>query len=422
MAAASYSVLTNSGVNKVWRKVQGDLQTALNFECEEWELLDEQKEFDIDWSAREITVPIDINEGAGVASIGEGADEARPSSPNAEELTLSWILLNKRFTISKTARWIDEKNRDAMIERQIVFQGMHAVRDIQRTFSDYFYGFSTGLLAKTDTDLSGGTDTLTLKDGYGMSDIDTASYLAAMFKPGDAIMVHNAGTLVTGAIGTIDAGGVSSANGTLAVTWTGTPSDSTNGLSIVKANSLENTTLASGSDKDRGLVGVLDGMTSSSVHSLSTSTAPNWDVAYSDTASGRFSGIKLHRAKQEIANEGGGVLNLVLMDQGVERDLLSQYQAGVRFADSFALEIDGAVKSKGVKFFTSRRVPPGYVFCMDKKSFRKMSLLPKPGQPAWEDAYKLQDKSGYIFSLDFPCQLVHTNRKNYAYFSSQTTA
>jgi hypothetical protein len=50
-----------------------------------------------------------------------------------------------------------------------------------------------------------------------------------------------------------------------------------------------------------------------------------------------------------------------------------------------------------------------------------MTLLPKPSEkPVWEDGYKLQDQSGYVFSIDFPCQLITTNRANMVYWQSLT--
>jgi hypothetical protein len=417
VATATYSVTANSSVNKIWRKVQGDLQTALQYECEEWDLLDDLSGFEIDWSAREITVPLDINEGYGVAKIPEGGYESRPSSPNAEEITLTWSQYNKRFTASWIARAIDQNSRDAMIERQIVFQGRHAVRDLQRAFSDDFYGFTTGYLARLSGDPGGaGTShTLTLDDGYGVADIDNAAYIADKFKVGDYVALIQSAALVSNAIGVVTA--VSASTPSITVTWNGSVNPADNDY-VVKANSLENTTIA-GTDYNRGLTGILDAMTSTSVHSLSSSSVANWAVAYSDTSSGRFSGLKLHRAKQEIMNEGGGKGNLVIWSQGVERDVLDQMQAAVRFDSPFELEIDGSVKSKGVKFFTSRRVPPKYVFVMDKSSYRRMSLLPKPGQPAWGDGDKLENQNGFVFSLDWPIATVCLNRKNLAYFSTQ---
>jgi hypothetical protein len=417
MAVGTYSVTVNSGVNKIWRKVQGDLQTALQFECEEWEMLDDLKEFDIDWSQREITVPIDINEGAGVASIAEGGDEARPSSPNAEEITLTWSHFVKRFTISKMARWIDQKDREAQIERQIVFQGRHGVRDLQRHYSDYSYGFTTAYLARTTaTQGAASSHTLTLDDAYGVAGIDTAAYIGAMFKVGDYVALIQSAALVMNAIGVITA--VTPGTPSIAVTWNGSVSVTEDDY-VVKANSLENTTVA-GTDYSRGLTGWLDATSSTSVHSLSSSSVANWSVAYSDTASGRFTGRKLRRAKQEIANEGGGKANFMLIDQAVYRDLIDTERAAVRFDNPFGMEIDGDVKAKGFQIHQTRRVPPGYVFVADKKSVRKMTLLPKPGQPAWDDAYKLQDKSGYVFCLDYPVAQVFLNRKNLAVFSNQT--
>lgn len=416
-AAGTYDVSTSgTDLNKMWRKVQGDVATAIQFESEEWDLLDNLDEYDIDWSAREITIPVDIIKGIGIAKIPEGGYEARPSSPNLRDLTITWSLYNGRFTISKTAKWIDEKNREAMLTRQIVQQGKSKVRALASQFSDDFYGFSTGILCDTSTNATQSSGAYTIEDAYGVAGIDTAAYLCNLFEIGDYVALIRSAALVTNAIGVITA--ITVGTPSITVTWNGSVDSDAND-SVVKANSLENTTLA-GTDYNRGLVGLLDATSSASVHSLSNSTDANWDVAYSDTTAGRFSGIKLHRAKQEVANEGPGQLNLVLWAQGVERDVVSQYQAGVRFEDSFGMEIDGSVKSKGIKFFGSRRVPPGYVFGADKRSMRKMTLIPKPDQPMWDDGEKIPDKSGFVFPIDYPVGLVWLARKNLVYWTGQT--
>ena len=91
----------------------------------------------------------------------------------------------------------------------------------------------------------------------------------------------------------------------------------------------------------------------------------------------------------------------------------SQLTAGLRFTDAFALELDGKAGAKGVTFNTSRRVPDGYVFGLVKEnSVNKMTLLPEPGQQVFEDGYKLQDNSGLVFSVDYPCAMIWTNRAN----------
>jgi hypothetical protein len=415
-AVATYSVSTShTDLNAMWRKVQGDVALALQFESEEWDLLGDMDEYDIDWSAREITIPVDIIKGVGIAKIPEGGYEARPSSPNLRDLTITWSLYNGRFSISKTAKWIDQSNREAMLTRQIVQQGKSKMRALASQFSDDFYGFSTGILCDTSTGATQTNGVYTIEDAYGVAGIDDKPYLDSLFEVGDYVALIRSAALVTNAIGVITA--KTAATPSLTITWAGSVDSDAND-SIVKANSMENATLA-GTDYNRGLVGLLDALTSSSVHSLTTSTEPNWNVAYADTTAGRFSGIKLHRAKQEVQNEGPGKVNLVFMSQGVERDVVSQYQAGVRFEDSFGMEIDGSVKSKGIRFFSSRRVPPGYVAAVDKRSCRKMTLIPKPDQPMWDDGEKIPDISGFVFPIDYPVGLVWLARKNLSYFSGQ---
>jgi hypothetical protein len=417
-AIATYGPMKTSDVNKIWRKVQTNLQEGINFISDEWEDLEDLEQFEVDWSTREIIVPLDINEDAGVASIPEDGYEARPMSPNVEELSLTWILLNARFTITKTARWIDERSPRAMVKKQLTYQGMKKLQAIGKQFSQYFYGVSTGVLAKTDTDLTtSGDQTLTLYDAYGQTDIDDKEFLCSLFTVGDFVAVYNSSTLE--AIGKVKS--KNTATPSITLTWTGgkAPSGavSTNGLTLFKANSLENDSDA-GTDKDRALVGLLDGMKSTSVHGLSKSSVPDWDVAYADSTGGRFTGTRLRRAKDEIANEGGGKVDVIWMAQGVYRDMTAYHQAALRYNDPFSMEVEGDLKNKGVTWKRTKRIPPQYTFCGVKRSLRRMTLLPKPGERVpWSDMEKIPDRSGYVASMDFPCALVWLNRKNVAYFS-----
>jgi hypothetical protein len=423
MAVTAYTVTTSaSGVNKIWRKIQGKLATALQYECEEFNMVDDLPSYDIDVSAREITVPLDINEGAGVASIAEGDFEAVPSSPNVDEITLNYVEFSKRFTASTVARILDENQAKAALKRQIVHQGTHAMRDLARHFSDQFYGSATAVLCQTTTAATQSSGAYTLANMYGTSSLGSAAQLADKFRVGDQVAIVSAGAIKTNGLGVITA--ISKTTPSITVTWAGSVV-SVSGDSIVKANSMRNdaSTVAS-CDYNKGLVGFEDMFTATSLHSLSGSTQPNWNAAYSDTTSGRFSGIKLHRAKQEIANAGGGKANMVVIDQGVRRDLLSLQQAALRFDDPFALEIDGEIKSKGVTFFDSRRVPSGRVYVYDKSSIKKLNVMPTPdgGGMAWGDAIRMENQAGYVFPINWVTQLVCLNRKNLAYFSSQTTS
>lgn len=419
MAQANYTpTLSTADVNKIWRKVQGKLKPGIKYTAEEYEMLDELPEYDVDISAREVTVPVDIVRGAGVASIPEGGWEAVPSSPNLEELALNFILLNKRFTATKHAKYLGRRNAAAQIMDQIKFQGMKAVETVGLDFSDRFYGFSTGVLASVATTLVAGTShTLALTNGYGLSTITNGPLIADKFVKGDRVALIRAGALVAGAIGTVT--NVTRSNANIDVTWAGSAVP-TAGDFVVKANSMENETLA-GTDFNKGLVGILDMMTSTSVHNLSSATVPDWSIAYSDVTAGQFTGMKLHRARTELQNVGSNKGITILMAGGVERNLISQNLNVVRFADPMGMEIDGSIKSKGVTFKSTRRVPNGYVFGWVNGSINKITLIGKPNQQiSWGDGKEMQNQSAFIFTMDFPVQLVVTNRKNLFYFSGQT--
>lgn len=419
MTTATYNVQTIAGVNKIWRKVQGDVQDGAQFISEEWQNLDELPEYEIDWSGREITVPIDINDDFGIASIPDGGYEARPGSPNAEEITLTWVTLNGRFSVSKMSKWIDQKKRAAMIERQIVFQGKKKLQALGRRFSEYFYGFPNATVAKTSTIATQASGVYTLLDAYGVSGlgpVTNAFNVANFFTVGDYVALIRASALVANAIGNITA--ITPATPSITVTWLGSVT-SANGDSVVFANSMENTTIA-GTDFNAGPEGLLSMMTSTSVHSLSSASVARWAPGYTTTTAGRFTGITLRKMKQGIYNGGDGTLDRVLWSNGIENDLVAAQLSALRFSDPFGMEIDGSVKAKGVKFMTSRRVPNGFVFAWDRRGVRKMTLLSKPGAPSWDDGEKIPDRSGYVFPVDFPYALVTTNRKRLAYASNQT--
>lgn len=426
MAAATYSGTTSgSGLNKLWRKVQGKVAIGLNFASAEWMKMDDLPTYDIDWSFREITFPIRITRGGGIASIAEFGYEARPSSPNLEEGTLNWVHFNGRFTASVMAYLVAQNTPDAQIVKQLVYQATSKIDALGEHFSDYFYGLSTAVMALTDTDVSGTSATLTLYAPYGQTDITGTpmkDFIARKFPVGDYVALCASGSdalIDANAIGQITA--YSTANGTISVTFIGSVSSyTTNGIRVVKSNSLDQT--VTGTDLNRGLVGLIDMARSASLHGLATSSVPDWSVALDDTAGGRFTGIRWHRMKDAVENDGGGKLTMCAIDQGVYRDMVGMMQAAVRFNDPFALEIDGDIKSKGVTFWKTKRVPPGYVMGWDKSAIRRMTLLqrPKPGSITWKDGVKLIDQSGWVFGIDWPVGMVCQNRKNLAIASGLT--
>lgn len=418
MAAASYSVSTSSvDLSSIWRKVQAGIVVAAQFGVDEWNALLQAKRFNVDWSAREITMELDIQDDVGTAMIPEGGKEARPSSPNTVTSTLTWVLANKRFTISKTAQYIAQRTPQAQLESQLKYQARKALQGIRRKFGDMFYGFSTGTAAICSASAA---SAVAIKDMYGIANLGSVSAnrrATDLFKVGDYIVALNpTGPALRAAPVQITA--VDRVNQKLSV----------NGdMSVVAAdlitfgNNLENTTLAGGTERNQWITGLLDIGTSTSLHSVSGSTYSKWTAALNDSTGGRFNGIKLRRAKQLINNQGGGEADTVWWAQGVENDVVAQLQAGVRFDDAFSMEMDGRPVSKGIQFKTTLRVPDGYAFIYDSKnSIQRMTLLPEPGAPAFDDGDKLQDDSGLVFSLDFPAAVVCTNRSNVALYSGLT--
>lgn len=411
MAVQTYSAPANSQVSRIWRKIQGDVADALQFECEEWALLDRLDEQGLAWSLREVIVPLDINEGGRVSQIPEGGYETIPSTPNVEEITVSPLQYNIRFAASFLAQYVDERGGDAMIENELKYRAKKSVQALARAVSDDFYGFSTSILALTDTDISGTTVTVTLSAGYGVSGISNTTFIADKFRVNDRVAILDSGTYrVTGNVNSITTAGV------MVILLDAAFTTTTNGQQFVRANAVESTQTS----YNRGLVGLLDVLTSASVHSLSSTSVANWSPAYSDTATGRFTGTKMHIAKDEINNHGGGKVDLCFIDQAVKRDLVLQERSALRSGDPMSLQIDGDAKSKGVKWHSSRRVPPGYVVPVASKTWKKWQLNPKPGTSfSWRDGYKPTDQNYLIFGGDLPLALIATNRKNFAYFSGQ---
>lgn len=421
MATATYNV-TTAGVDlkELWRKVQAGVVVSANFGVEEWNMMENLKEFNVDWSARSIEFQLDIRDDTNVASIPEGGKEARPASPTVVDANFTWILLNKRFTISLTAQYIAQRMPRAMIENQLRYQSKKAVQALRRKNGDNFYGFSTGVVAKIGADTTG--PEYDVKDLYGQAGLGGTAddrQVTDLFRVGEYVWILNpTGPALRGT----QAEKVTAIDSTnQKITLENSPAGvATNDL-VVFANNLENTTLANGTEHNRQLVGLLDQLTSTSVHGVSGATEANWNAGYTNTSAGRFTGIKLRKMKQGINNNGGGQLTDVIWSNGVENDVVSQLQAGLRFTDAFSMEMDGRPKSKGIKFHTTRRVPDGYVFGFDRNnSIKKGTLLPEPGNQAFGDGDKLQDDSGLIFSLDYPCFLVTQNRGNMAYESNKT--
>lgn len=419
--AGTYNVTTSAtDLANIWRKVQAGIVVAFQFGVEEWNWVKKLKKFNVDWSAREITVELDLNDDVGTASIPEGGYEAVPSSPTTGTATLTWILLNKRFTISKTAQYItQQQGTRGQLESQLRWQSKKAIDGIRRKVGDMFYGLSSGTVAFVS---SASGDTLTLSGMYGQAGLGASTHnrkVTDLFRVGDYVVSANpSGPALRGTSPMQKITGISGQNITCgASAMTGV----TNGDLVIFANNLEQATLAGGTERNANFVGLIDGVVTASVHSYSSATNSRWAAAVNNSSGGRFTTVMYQTLKDAIYNNGGGEMDMIIWANGVKRDVVSQLTAGLRFTDAFALELDGKATGKGVTFNTSRRVPDGYVWGLaSDNSVNKMTLLPDPGQQAFDDGYKLQDNSGLVFSVDFPAAMIWTNRANVGMYSGLT--
>ena len=421
MTTATYSTTTsNSDLNELWRKVQVGVVESFGFGVPEWNWVQNLKDFKIDWSPREVTMELDLDDDINVASIPEGGKEARPASPVAVTATLTWILINARFTLSKTAMWIDQQQgpRPALVN-QLKWQSKKKVQAIRRLIGDYFYGHSDAVIGHLTADNTG-TKSLDLDNLYGVTSLGgtTANRrVVDLARPSEFYgILESDGTFRE----IVQADTI--ARSTNIITTIANMSTTADGDLLVRAHSLENTTVT-GTDYNAALIGLLDFMDTASVHSFSSATNERWDAAITNTDGGRFTGVKLRKLKQAINNNGGGTMDTVVWTQGVENDVFAQLQAGLRFSNSFGMEMDGSPKSKGVKFMTTKRVPDGYAFGWDsKRSIGKGTLLPLDGSQSFNDGKEAIDDSQLIFTMDYPCFLATKSRANMGSFSNLTEA
>lgn len=421
MATATYSVTTGtSDVNVAWRKVQGKAVEGAEFFSPEWNWYDDYPLDAIDWSLRETTIPIDLTDEIGAGFLPEGGKLMRPSSVNMTDLTVPLSQLNARFTTSKLAKYASAGSSNE-IENQLKFQAAKKVQALARKFAIHSKGTSVGTIFLTDSDIANATSQngMVPKDGFGLSDVDDLTYLLSLVRVNERFAFVDGSSLSTDSFGYIDT--ITAATSFDFTYNTTATANTNNGLKLVGAASLENTTLA-GTDYNKAINGWADFLTSTSLHGIATSSYPKWAVG-SDTTGGRLTPDRIWKAMHTVENNGGGKINTFELSQGVLRDMIKQEQSLVRHDSPRGMEIDGSVKWGGVEFKTSKYSLPQYAIGYDKRSYKKIALLPKPeksGGLSWADGKELIDDDGWVFEVNMVVGLFCTNRANTYYFSALT--
>jgi hypothetical protein len=422
MAGGSNTITTVSDLQKGYRKKATKLYPAFKAMVEEFSWLDDISDEDITVSGRENLIPLDIKRGYGAHMVSDGGYEARTVTPAMNEGSFTFSELNSRFYISRRAKALDQRSKEAQIIAQIKYQSKKSMEALARRVGLNFYGHSTALVCETTTNATATTQTLTLNDGFGDSTIDDTTYLSSLFEVGDRVAgldASNSNALLSNALGEVTA---KISAGIIEVTFDGSVDvDAADYLTF--ANGVTDTTITA-SDYNKWQPGLLEITTASTLHSLATSSEANWAAALNDTNGGRFGRVKLKKARQEIYNDGGGKLTDVVWSNGVENDVEAGEAAG-RIYDSSSFDLDQSVKAKGVTFRTSQLVPPGHVFAFDRSGWGKKLLTDKPAEDGQLDfgsaeLFKAEDRSGFKGGFTFMWAQVCRSRAKFVRYASLT--
>lgn len=417
MAGGSNTHTSVSTLEKGYRKKATKLYTAFKDKVNEFSWMDDIDDEDITPSGRENLIPLDVKRGYGAHMVSDGGNEARTVTPAMNEGSFSFVQANARFFISTFAQALDQRAKDAQIVRQIKYQSKKSLEALARRVALQMYGFSTGYVCEQTTAATATTQTLTLNDGFGDSTIDGAAYLSSLFEVGDRIGLIASSALVTNALGVIDS---KPSDGVLVVTFDGSVVTAA-AQNIVFANAVTDTTITA-TDYNKWPVGLLDIITSTTVHGLASTTEATWDSAVNNTSGGRFDFVKLKKLRQEIANQGAGKITDVIWSNGVENDVEAGERAA-RIYNSSAMDLDGSVRAKGITFRTSELVPPEHVIAFDRSGWGKKLLTDKPSEDGmlnFGDLYKAEDRAGWKGGFDLIYALVCRSRAKFGRYADLT--
>jgi hypothetical protein len=426
MAETAFSPTTTWGTTPVLvnfqRKVQGAVLHLHVKTSAEYAFAKTIQDLGLDFSGREVTQPAQLEERGGGAFIEDGGFEAEARSIAPRELTYTFSEYNDRVSLTRFAKIQDEKNRSAMLERQVQFEVTQMAQGLTRRFAQTFWGLSAGTVCQTSTNATSATQTLTLINAWAQTEAsaDNAAYLAQQFLVGDRIFIWRTGTTyVTDGFGTITA--VTPATPSIAVTMVGTTDVDANDY-IGFAESVRNdaATLASG-DLNKWPVGLVDAVETTTVHGLSGSSVPQWAAAGNDTTGGRFNGTKMMLGQDTIGNKGGQGPWSFLYSQGIKRDIFNQQVAAVRFQDPQTMRLDGAVKEgEGITPFVSKWCPPGRAILMPKGAMKKWMLTEMPNEKGELPDYgdqgqvdKVPNRAAFVIGVDLVYGFIH--QRNFYY-------
>lgn len=420
MAAASTPTTTTTSLKHYWRKIQGGLvDYAANFgDRYEYRFFKSCGSPDFPWSGYEATWTANLKEPVGIAMVPDSGLMAEPSSEDSVEMTATAVHFNGRFTYSNWAKFGARGDRNQIVA-QLTAQSTQKLAAMTEEIGDKCWGGSGAIVALTDTDISGTTATLVLKNAWNQSAFNNPYYLAMSFPIGTRIVLADgSNVLIANSFGVVTAR--NPGTGAITVTFDGSVSTSTDNLRIYKAFSIERTTLAGGSDMNKGMVGFTEAYLSTSVNGVSSSSEPYWKAAYEMTAAGRFTVTKLLAMRQAIMNGSKLKMNALHIAQGVKRDMVKNLLGGARFEDVMGMKFDGNVKTTERMYSDEgRRIPPGSVWGMNTKCVALWDILALKGDEALNDLLPYTDYAADLGRTDAFLNLIWSSRQALGYALNQ---
>ena len=409
------------------KKTNTDVKVALKRKTEEYDWFDDFPDERIIPSGNEMRIVLDVAYQTGGAMIPDGGYEDSVSTVAPAHGTFTFVQMNKRYSFTTLQKGFGSRGRAGYIQEQTLYSSIKAVERIARLIGIQTYGISTATVAVVGT-TNGPASVMTglvLKNAFGSTLVPgTAAadklYITNLFRPGDLVaIIHSAAILEFGTV--VASPAAAGTAGAIDVTWNSSITATANDL-IVYAAAVTGATLNE-TDQNRWPVGMIDGLTSSSVHGLASTSQANWAAGYTNTAGGRMAYATQEAMINGLWNNGGVKMNRVIYSQGVRRDIIAGERAAMRYDNSSDFDWDGEIGTKGIKYMTSVLAPTGMFIGWNDECIAKKVLSDKPdyeGGPNIFSLDKVQDKGAIAASYDFIYARVWTNRAGCGYASSLT--
>lgn len=432
MAITGNSVTSNTvaSLQQLFKKTETGMLSALQDSTPELKWLRKTPLANLIPSGLEMRLILNVLFEGGTAMIPDGGYEAITSVQAPQSGTVSFVQMNARFALTGLGRLFDRYAKQGEVMKLNAYAAKKVMEGIGRKMGYQTYGYSTGTVAVVDTTATVSTNTnVLLKQAFGSSLIGSSNaaattnqlaYLAQLFRSTQDIIgpIHSNDVVTNGQASIVS---VNNSTGSINVTTAGGSSTWTAGDPIVFFNAVTDTTKA-GTELNLWPSGLLDATQSTSLHGLSSTTAPNW-ASYTDSSGGRFGFIKLRKGQQYINNYGGTDPDTLILSNGVLNDATAAERAARIYPGTSMFDLDGNLKAKGIEIRTSLLAPPALAFLYDSEVFTKLELGDLPsenGGPDLFDIDKLPNQNIWAASLNYAYLRATTNRAAIACFSGLT--